>query len=101
MSTDYVFDGRKSSPYLETDAVNPLNVYGIAKEQGERAVLENAETCLVLRTAWLFSSFGEDFVKKIRDLALKRPELKVIFDQVGSPAMPEISPNAFLSFCRG
>ena len=62
-----------------------MNVYGVAKEQGERAVLENAETCLVLRTAWLFSSFGEDFVKKIRDLALKRPELKVIFDQVGSP----------------
>lgn len=85
VSTDYVFDGKKSSPYVETDAVNPLNIYGKYKEQGEQAALRAAETCLVLRTAWLFSSYGDDFVKKIRDLASTRSELKVIFDQVGSP----------------
>lgn len=85
VSTDYVFDGNKSFPYLETDAVNGLNVYGRMKERGEREVLAHADTCLVLRTAWLFSSYGGDFVKKIRELALKLPELKVIFDQVGSP----------------
>lgn len=84
-STDYVFDGKKSSPYAEDDATNGLSVYGRVKAEGERAVLDTAQTAVIFRTAWLFSHYGKDFVKTIQNLAESRPELKVIYDQVGSP----------------
>lgn len=84
-SSDYVFDGKKSSPYTEEDVTNPLSVYGKSKERSEQELLNICDSVLIFRIAWLFSEYGRDFVKTMRGLA-SRGELKVIFDQVGSPS---------------
>ena len=85
VSTDYVFDGTTHLPYKEDDAVNPISVYGSTKLAGEEAVLTEAETAVVIRTAWLYSSFGANFVKTMRRLGAERDSLGVIFDQIGTP----------------
>jgi dTDP-4-dehydrorhamnose reductase len=85
-STDFVFDGKKTSPYLETDPVSPQSVYGKTKLAGERAILETGlERYLILRTAWLFGPGKTNFVEKILGLAKTRDVLKVVHDQIGSP----------------
>ena len=84
-SSDYVFDGTKTTPYVEEAVTSPLSVYGQTKLRGEREVLEKAGTALVIRTSWLFSSYGKNFLKIIAKLASGRPEIGVVFDQVGSP----------------
>jgi dTDP-4-dehydrorhamnose reductase len=83
ISTDYVFDGRSERDYLEDDAPHPLNVYGASKAAGERAVLAAGGT--VMRTSWVFSSTGANFVKTIVRLALEQPELRIVADQHGCP----------------
>jgi len=85
ISTDYVFDGRKYTPYKEDDAPNPQSAYGRTKLAGEKAVLEVANTAVIIRTAWLYSTFGNNFVKTMRRLGAERENLNVIFDQVGTP----------------
>jgi len=85
VSTDYVFDGTAHLPYKEDDVVNPISVYGSTKLEGEKAVLEEAETAVIIRTAWLYSSFGANFVKTMRRLGAERGSLGVIFDQIGTP----------------
>ena len=85
ISTDYVFDGNKISPYIETDAMCPVGVYGESKVAGEKAVREALEPHIVLRTSWLYSSHGNNFVKTILRLAGEREELKVVADQYGCP----------------
>lgn len=85
VSTDYVFDGTACRPYQEDDKTNPQSVYGITKLTGEKAVMEAASTAIIIRTAWLYSSFGNNFVKTMRRLGGERTELKVVFDQVGTP----------------
>lgn len=85
LSTDYVFDGRKSGPYQEADAVNPLNVYGRSKEAGERAVRAAVMHHVILRTAWVYGAHGTNFVKTILRLATERPVLHVVADQQGCP----------------
>jgi len=85
ISTDYVLDGNKTSPYLESDAICPIGVYGESKAAGEKAVREALETHVILRTSWLYSSHGNNFVKTILRLASEREELRVVADQYGCP----------------
>lgn len=84
-STDYVFDGTKTSPYLETDPTNPLSVYGASKLAGERAIIEVDCPHLILRTTWVYGNRGKNFLLTILRLAAERAELKIIADQVGAP----------------
>ena len=84
-STDYVFDGRKTGPYREEDAVGPLGVYGRSKEAGERAVRAAVARHMILRTAWVFGAYGANFVKTMLRLAAERPVLRVVADQRGCP----------------
>ncbi len=85
ISTDFVFDGTKTSPYLEDDSPGPLSVYGQTKLAGEEAVREAAPDHLILRTAWLFGPHGPNFVKTIIRAGRERDELNVVDDQTGSP----------------
>lgn len=85
LSTDYVFDGSKSSPYREDDLPNPISVYGRTKLAGEQAVLAAHDQVVVLRTAWVYSPFGRNFIKTMLNLAKDRPEVRVVFDQIGNP----------------
>ncbi|HEY9168438.1 MAG TPA: dTDP-4-dehydrorhamnose reductase [Lutibacter sp.] len=86
LSTDYVFDGNSSIPYTETDATNPQNAYGISKLMGEKALLEiNPKNSMIIRTSWLYSEFGNNFVKSILKLSKERESISVVYNQIGSP----------------
>ena len=85
ISTDYVFDGLKLTPYLESDLANPLNQYGKSKLEGERRALDLCPDSLVVRTSWLYGTHGKNFVKTMMRLAVEQPDLRVVADQRGSP----------------
>ena len=85
VSTDYVFDGTKHTPYSETDPTCPDSVYGRTKLEGEQLVRQHCERALIVRTAWLYSIFGNNFVKTMIRLGKEKTELGVIFDQIGTP----------------
>lgn len=85
VSTDYVFDGTKNTPYVETDSPCPNSVYGSTKLDGEKAVEQACKNTMIIRTAWLYSSFGNNFVKTMMRLGKEKDELNVIFDQIGTP----------------
>ena len=85
ISTDYVFDGTASSPYKETDKTNPVSVYGKSKLQGEAWAMQNAPSTIIIRTAWLYSSFKANFVKTMLRLMKEKESINVVSDQFGCP----------------
>src|SRR6186713_1153433 len=85
ISTDYVFDGKSNRPYAEEDEANPDSIYGSSKLRGEAAALGSNPDTIVIRTSWLYSEFGANFVKKMRELMQQKESLNVVFDQVGTP----------------
>jgi dTDP-4-dehydrorhamnose reductase len=92
ISTDYVFDGKKDSPYLESDPTGPINVYGLTKLEGEQRVAKACERHLILRTAWLYSPWGTNFLKTMLRVAATRPTISVVQDQLGSPTyVPDLA----------
>ena len=96
VSTDYVFDGTNYLPYNEDQPVCPATVYGKSKLAGEQALMETCKQAVILRTAWLYSSFGNNFVKTMMKLGTDRDSLNVIFDQVGTPTYAADLANTIL-----
>lgn len=85
ISTDYVFNGNWYKPYTTDDYPSPISVYGKTKLAGERAVLENSRNAIIIRTAWLYSPYGNNFVKTMRRLGAERESINVVYDQIGTP----------------
>lgn len=85
ISTDFVFDGEKTSPYTELDQPNPTSVYGQTKLDGEKAIQETFDNYLIIRTSWVYSQFGNNFMKTMLRLASERDSISVVNDQIGTP----------------
>jgi dTDP-4-dehydrorhamnose reductase len=84
-STDYVFDGQKTTPYNENDTANPINAYGRTKWEGEQAIRDSGVDHLIFRTAWVYATHGRNFLLTILRLATEREELRIVRDQIGAP----------------
>jgi len=96
VSTDYVFDGNKTGAYLETDTTNPISVYAKSKRKGEEFILQYQIPSIIIRTSWLYSSFGSNFVKTILRLAAEKPQLNIVSDQIGAPTYARDLADAML-----
>ncbi|CDF81227.1 dTDP-4-dehydrorhamnose reductase [Formosa agariphila KMM 3901] len=96
VSTDFVFDGKSSSLYSETDIAEPLGIYGLTKLEGEQAIQDNLDAYFILRTSWLYSEHANNFMKTMLRLAETRPELSVVADQIGTPTYATDLANVML-----
>lgn len=96
-STDYVFDGRKTGPYTEADATNPLGVYGESKLAGEQAISAVQGQHLILRTSWVYSTHGHNFLLTMQRLLQEKPELRIVADQIGAPTWAGTIANSTLA----
>lgn len=96
VSTDYVFDGTAHLPYKETDAVNPVSVYGKTKAEGEELLMRQNPHSIILRTSWLYSEFGNNFCKTMLHLGKEKDKLQVVFDQIGTPTYAEDLASAIM-----
>lgn len=85
ISTDYVFDGMAAAPYKEDDTTNPQSVYGASKLEGERLAIRFNPDCIIIRTSWVYSEYGKNFVKTMLKLMSEKEEINVVYDQLGSP----------------
>tara|TARA_X000000950_G_scaffold288894_1_gene408166 strand:+ start:16565 stop:17446 length:882 start_codon:yes stop_codon:yes gene_type:complete len=85
ISTDYVFDGSQISSYKENDKTNPLGVYGLTKLEGEKKIITSSCKYIIIRTSWIFGEYGNNFLKTMLDLALKKEEISIVNDQIGCP----------------
>jgi len=85
ISTDFVFDGSKNSPYTETDTTSALGVYGATKQQGEKEIIQNISQYYIIRTSWLYSEYGHNFMKTMIRLGNERAQLSIVDDQTGTP----------------
>lgn len=98
ISTDYVFGGSQgNTPRTESEPANPTGVYGLTKLHGEQAIANSGAKALIFRTAWLYSEYGKNFVKTMLNLTSTKPELKVVFDQVGTPTYAQDLADAIVS----
>ncbi len=98
ISTDYVFDGKSDKPYIESDQANPVNNYGKTKLSGERKILEVMQNnAVIIRTSWLYSEFGNNFVETMLELGTNKEKLKVINDQIGTPTCASDLAKAIVS----
>ena len=100
ISTDYVFDGDANQPYSELDGINPQGVYGKTKLQGELNCLKENPNSIIIRTSWLYSGFGNNFVKTMLRLGSERDSLDVVFDQIGTPTYAADLAKAILSIIQ-
>jgi dTDP-4-dehydrorhamnose reductase len=93
-STDYVFDGSKTSPYVETDETHPLGIYGESKLAGEKAIQAVSAPHIILRTSWVYGARGRNFLQTVIRLAQERDELRIVVDQIGAPTSSRAIANA-------
>jgi dTDP-4-dehydrorhamnose reductase len=101
VSTDYVFNGAGTQPYKEDDATDPVNYYGYTKLLGEKLALQNNGESIIIRTSWVYSKYGNNFVKTMIRLMKERPEIRVVSDQVGSPTYAKDLAEAILHVISG
>jgi dTDP-4-dehydrorhamnose reductase len=99
ISTDFVFSGQKNTPYSESDIPDPISVYGSSKLAGERA-LDGNQKSMILRTSWLYSIYGSNFVKTILRVSAEKPEINIVDDQIGSPCYAPDLASAILTILR-